>query len=188
MPRTPEVSRRALLRTVALGATALGTIVSPILFDATAAEASTAFVPADQDLHLLRRTTYGATPSTLAEIRRSGASAWLGRQLISGGSGNDTILGGGGRDAASGGSGNDRIEGGDGNDFLLGSQGNDLILGDLGRDTCNGGPGHDVVDCETESSLIIITSTGPVPVVGFELRQLATASSTRGQRRSLTTR
>lgn len=36
---------------------------------------------ADPDLHLLRRTTFGATPALLAEIRDRGSAAWLDEQL-----------------------------------------------------------------------------------------------------------
>jgi len=35
----------------------------------------------DQDLHLLRRATFGPTPSMLADIRQRGAATWLDEQL-----------------------------------------------------------------------------------------------------------
>ncbi|GIF07903.1 hypothetical protein Asi03nite_54410 [Actinoplanes siamensis] len=38
-------------------------------------------LPADPLLHLLRRATFGPSPSAIAEIRRLGANAWLDRQL-----------------------------------------------------------------------------------------------------------
>lgn len=77
----PEVSRRNVLRTAALGAAVVGTGASSVLFGETAAEAAAKFVPNDHDLHLLRRATWGGTPMALAEIRRLGASRWLERQL-----------------------------------------------------------------------------------------------------------
>ncbi|MEO8106552.1 MAG: DUF1800 domain-containing protein, partial [Actinomycetes bacterium] len=39
------------------------------------------FVPADQRLHLLRRATYGPTPTTYREIKSRGIEAWLDKQL-----------------------------------------------------------------------------------------------------------
>ena len=60
------LSRRQMLRTAALGAgvavggSALSTLLGPV--PAIAGTEPTAFVPADLDLHLLRRATYGATP------------------------------------------------------------------------------------------------------------------------------
>ena len=39
------------------------------------------FVPSDQRLHLLRRTTFGPTPATYDSIKRKGAEAWLDEQL-----------------------------------------------------------------------------------------------------------
>ena len=78
---TPEVSRRALLRTAALGAAVAGTGMSSVIFGASAAEAAATFVPNDPHLHLLRRATWGPTPATLGEIKRMGASRWLERQL-----------------------------------------------------------------------------------------------------------
>jgi uncharacterized protein (DUF1800 family) len=41
----------------------------------------TDFLPADAQLHLLRRATYGPTPAAVAEIRAAGAAAWLDAQL-----------------------------------------------------------------------------------------------------------
>ena len=38
-------------------------------------------LPADPLLHLLRRATYGPTPSAIEEISRLGATAWLDSQL-----------------------------------------------------------------------------------------------------------
>jgi uncharacterized protein (DUF1800 family) len=73
--------RRAFIRTAALGAVAGSTGVLPALLASRPASAATTFVPADQDLHLLRRATYGPTPASSRSIRRMGASAWLDQQL-----------------------------------------------------------------------------------------------------------
>ena len=39
------------------------------------------FLPTDPLLHVLRRATYGPTPTSVAQIRRMGATAWLEQQL-----------------------------------------------------------------------------------------------------------
>lgn len=79
----PGVSRRGFLRTAAAGAALAGAgLAAPVARAgprATAADAS--LVPADPELHLLRRATYGPTPAALTEIRRLGRQAWLDRQL-----------------------------------------------------------------------------------------------------------
>ena len=80
-PDIPEVSRRNVLRTAALGAAVVGTGATSVIFGATAAGASARFAPKDPDLHLLQRATWGASPASLAEIRRVGAGGWLERQL-----------------------------------------------------------------------------------------------------------
>lgn len=59
----------------------MGSGAASVLLSATAAEAAATFVPKDQELHLLRRATYGPTPATLAEIRKMGTDTWLDRQL-----------------------------------------------------------------------------------------------------------
>ncbi|HWS33502.1 MAG TPA: DUF1800 domain-containing protein [Actinoplanes sp.] len=70
------MTRRAVVSGIALAGavTALG--VEP-----AAAGATTSLLPADPLLHLLRRATFGPSPSSIAEIRRLGATAWLERQL-----------------------------------------------------------------------------------------------------------
>ncbi len=79
------LSRRRVLRTAALGAgvavggTALSTLLGPV--PAIAGGEPTAYVPADLDLHLLRRATYGATPGLLKQARSMGRNAWLDKQL-----------------------------------------------------------------------------------------------------------
>jgi uncharacterized protein (DUF1800 family) len=82
---TPTLSRRQMLRTAALGAgvavggSTLSTLVGTA--PAVAGTSAAAFVPADLDLHLLRRATYGATPNLLTQVRSAGRNAWLDRQL-----------------------------------------------------------------------------------------------------------
>jgi uncharacterized protein (DUF1800 family) len=82
MSTAPASTRRDLLKAsavVAGGAVVAGSLTG-------AAEAATpgtgaAFVTANQDLHLLRRATFGPTPTSLATIRRQGRTAWLENQL-----------------------------------------------------------------------------------------------------------
>lgn len=42
---------------------------------------SESILSGDQDLHLLRRATFGSTPAMLADIRQRGSAAWLDEQL-----------------------------------------------------------------------------------------------------------
>jgi uncharacterized protein (DUF1800 family) len=56
-------------------------VVAGIAAVGAAATAEQALLPADPLLHLLRRATFGPSPSSIAEIRRLGAMAWLDRQL-----------------------------------------------------------------------------------------------------------
>lgn len=78
-------TRRTLLQGVGLGAAAA--TVAPFVGGAGAAAAvapsgpGAAFVPTDADLHLLRRATYGPTPSLLNSVRRTGRNTWLEQQL-----------------------------------------------------------------------------------------------------------
>ncbi|SDT76900.1 DUF1800 domain-containing protein [Actinoplanes derwentensis] len=73
------MTRRTVVGGIAaVGAAAALTTGTP----AAAAEPSAAtFLPADPLLHLLRRATFGPSPSSIAEIRKLGAKAWLERQL-----------------------------------------------------------------------------------------------------------
>jgi uncharacterized protein (DUF1800 family) len=68
---TSVAGRRALILGLAAGAVAAGAGT------ADQAEAATT----DPVLHLLRRATYGPTPSLVAEVRKSGTTAWLEAQL-----------------------------------------------------------------------------------------------------------
>ena len=82
---TPTLSRRRMLRTAAVGAgAAVGAATLSTLLDPTPAVAGTSpagFVPADLDLHLLRRATYGATPGLLKQVRSAGRNDWIDKQL-----------------------------------------------------------------------------------------------------------
>ncbi len=57
---------------------ALPSIVSAV---PASAAARARFVSSDQELHLLRRATFGASRATLKELRRLGRDEWLDRQL-----------------------------------------------------------------------------------------------------------
>ncbi|MFZ0325003.1 MAG: DUF1800 domain-containing protein, partial [Actinomycetes bacterium] len=79
-------TRRDVLRVAGLGAA--GSVAAAVSVGATATSARAAsvpagssFVPADLDLHLLRRATYGPTPATLAAVQRKGRVAWVDDQL-----------------------------------------------------------------------------------------------------------
>ncbi|WP_238547289.1 DUF1800 domain-containing protein [Actinoplanes friuliensis] len=77
-PKTP-VSRRRVLGGAA-GVTA-AVAVPAAAADAATVRPGSYYVSTDQQLHLLRRATYGPTPASLAEIRELGTAAWLDRQL-----------------------------------------------------------------------------------------------------------
>jgi uncharacterized protein (DUF1800 family) len=66
-------SRRALM----LGFATAGVAAASVAASATGASAGTV----DPALHLLRRATYGPSPSLLAEVRSTGVQAWLDTQL-----------------------------------------------------------------------------------------------------------
>lgn len=76
------LTRRRLFGLTAAGAggLALSSVSGP---SALAAEAGNGvdFVPADLSLHLLRRATFGPTPTLASAIKAQGRSAWLDRQL-----------------------------------------------------------------------------------------------------------
>ncbi|GAA1633336.1 DUF1800 domain-containing protein [Actinoplanes couchii] len=77
------MTRRTVVgSTAAVGVAAVVTTGTPTAAVAAAADPSPAtFLPADPLLHLLRRATFGPSPSSIAEIRKLGAAAWLERQL-----------------------------------------------------------------------------------------------------------
>ena len=78
---TAEVSRRSFVRTATAASVLAGSGVATGLLGSTPAMAAGSFVPNDPDLHLLRRATWGITPSLQKEIRRMGRNRWLDRQL-----------------------------------------------------------------------------------------------------------
>lgn len=73
------LTRRHVLGLAAAGA---GAATLPLATGvASAAGTGADFVSNNQDLHLLRRATYGATPSTVSQIKRLGRREWLDQQL-----------------------------------------------------------------------------------------------------------
>ncbi|MDI6097912.1 DUF1800 domain-containing protein [Actinoplanes sp. NEAU-A12] len=73
------MTRRSVVGGIAAaGAAAALTTGTPA---AAADPAAATLLPTDPLLHLLRRATFGPSPSSIAEIRRLGAKAWLDRQL-----------------------------------------------------------------------------------------------------------
>ena len=74
-----------MLRNTAIGTAVAGSGLATSLLKATPAQAATldpvSFLPTDPDLHLLRRATWGATPTLAKRIHAIGASAWLEEQL-----------------------------------------------------------------------------------------------------------
>lgn len=78
---TAPVPRRSFVRTAAAASVLAGSGVGAGILQATSASAAGSFVPNDPDLHLLRRATWGVTPSLQKEIRRMGRNRWLDRQL-----------------------------------------------------------------------------------------------------------
>ncbi|MFZ0325005.1 MAG: DUF1800 domain-containing protein [Actinomycetes bacterium] len=78
-------SRRDLFRAAgavgaagALGAAGVAVSAAPA---AAAPKPGSAFLPSDQNTHLLRRATFGPTPDTLAALRKQGRAKWLAQQL-----------------------------------------------------------------------------------------------------------
>ncbi len=86
-----EISRRALVRTAMVGATA-GAGVLPSLLAASPASAAP-FVSGDPDVHLLRRATFGPTQASLKQLRAKGANAWIEQQLTPGSIKDDYVEG-----------------------------------------------------------------------------------------------
>lgn len=75
------LSRRDFVRRAAAGTAAAGAGLGSFVWSAEIADAAAPLATNDQDLHLLRRATYGPTRAGLAELRRIGRPAWLERQL-----------------------------------------------------------------------------------------------------------
>ena len=80
---TTTYPRRTFVRTAGITAALASTGIAADLFRAIPASAggTVSFVPADPDLHLLRRATYGITPNLQKDIRRLGRNRWLEQQL-----------------------------------------------------------------------------------------------------------
>lgn len=80
-------SRRDLLRLSAGAGAAMAVGGAAGMVVTTPAEAAVrrlpgrAFLPTDQDTHLLRRATYGPTSDSLTGLRKQGRAGWLARQL-----------------------------------------------------------------------------------------------------------
>ena len=74
------LSRRRVLGLAAAGAGGLAVASAAPALGAGAGDGAD-FVAADQDLHLLRRATFGPTPALLSQIRKQGRRKWLDRQL-----------------------------------------------------------------------------------------------------------
>ena len=76
------LTRRRLFGLAAAGAGGLA-VTSVGGPSAVAAEAGSGadFVPADLNLHLLRRATFGPTPSAVKAIKKQGRQAWIDKQL-----------------------------------------------------------------------------------------------------------
>jgi len=80
------LSRRSFVRRAALGAGVAGAGVATAFRTVDEARAATpaSFLPSGNDLHLLRRATWGATPALHKQISRLGADRWLDKQLSPG--------------------------------------------------------------------------------------------------------
>ena len=77
------LTRRRLFGLAAAGAGGLSVASVTSGGTATAAEAGSGaqFVSPSQDLHLLRRATFGPTPSLKSAVKKQGRSQWLNKQL-----------------------------------------------------------------------------------------------------------
>jgi uncharacterized protein (DUF1800 family) len=80
-------TRRDLLKVAGLGAagsvaaTAAGATLAVSPAQAAATGTGADFVPDDLNVHLLRRATYGPTPSTVDALKHQGRAAWVDQQL-----------------------------------------------------------------------------------------------------------
>jgi len=82
--QTPTLSRRRFVRNAAVGGAIAGSGVGASLLQALPAQAAgpaATFLPPDNDLHLLRRATWGPTPDLHHQIRKMGMDRWLDQQL-----------------------------------------------------------------------------------------------------------
>ena len=75
------LTRRHVLGLAAAGAGGLAVSAATPMASASAAGPGADFVASDQVLHLLRRATFGPTPSLVSTVRRQGRREWLDRQL-----------------------------------------------------------------------------------------------------------
>jgi uncharacterized protein (DUF1800 family) len=76
------LTRRRLFGLAAAGAGGMAvTSVTGSPAAAAVAGSGADFVPADLSLHLLRRATFGPTPTVLSAIKKQGRQAWLDKQL-----------------------------------------------------------------------------------------------------------
>jgi uncharacterized protein (DUF1800 family) len=83
---TSTLSRRRFVRNAAVGGAIAGTGISSSLLQVLPAQAAeragaASFLPSDNDLHLLRRATWGPTPNLHKQIRKMGMNKWLDQQL-----------------------------------------------------------------------------------------------------------
>lgn len=83
---TPTLSRRRFVRNAAVGGAIAGSGITSSLLQALPAQAAeragaASFLPDDNDLHLLRRATWGPTPNLHDQIRKMGMNKWLDEQL-----------------------------------------------------------------------------------------------------------
>ena len=77
---TGTIERRSFLKTAAVSAVAVGA-VGTTLGGVARATSPQGHLSGDQDLHLLRRATFGPTPASVARIRQLGRDRWLDEQL-----------------------------------------------------------------------------------------------------------
>ena len=80
------LTRRRLFGLAAAGAGGLSvaSLASTGTAEAAAAGSGADFVSGDLNLHLLRRATFGPTPSLRSSLKKQGRSKWLNKQLSPG--------------------------------------------------------------------------------------------------------
>ena len=82
--RTSTIPRRRFVRNAVVGSAIAGTGIASTLLQATPARAASdpaSFLPGADDLHLLRRATWGPTPELHKQIGSMGINRWLDQQL-----------------------------------------------------------------------------------------------------------